>query len=388
MAIGGIKMSRVYLDHHTATRPLPSSIDAMLPFLRDQWGSTTAPHQMGQELFPALNKGTESILESVGASINDKFYFFPSGDEAISHLYLSHYFDSIRNTGKNHILTTAIEEAPVLMSLKRLEDLGCHGKILPVNEQGQLTRDILDEALKARTSLVSISWANGLTGVIHPIADLAEACRDKDVRLHVDASYVIGKLYFRLEDLPIDFLTFDGSLLHSPKGTAGLIAKENALFSAPLSSMMGVSVGGIAALSQALEEGSRMFDHVCLETARLRDKLEKGILNAVPDAQVLFQKAERLPNCSAIAFPGVVSDALLFLLHRKGVYASLGGGHCQKLSHILVASGVDETLAQCALSFSLSFETKEEEIDYAIRTIIESVQKLKSLSRKLLEETT
>jgi cysteine desulfurase len=378
-------VSRVYLDHHTATRPFPSSIEAMLPFLKEHWGSTTAPHQMGQELFPALNKGTEAIMEALGAKPEDRFYFFSSNAEAISHLFLSHYFDSIRHSGKNHILTTNIEEAPVLMSLKRLEEVGCAGKILTVSAQGQLTKDILEESLRPRTSLVSLSWANGLTGVVHPIADLAAACKAKDVRIHVDASYIIGKLHFRFEDLPIDFLTFDGSLLHAPKGTAGILVKEKTLFSPPLSAMTGVPVGGIAALGTALEEGANMFDHVCLETVRLRDKLEAGVLRGFPEAKVLFQKAERLPNCSAIAFPGVISDALLFLLHRKGVYASLGGGQCQKLSHILIGSGIDEMLAQCALSFSLSFETTEEEIDYAIKTIVECAQKLKDLSRNILE---
>jgi cysteine desulfurase len=96
---------------------------------------------------------------------------------------------------------------------------------------------------------------------------------------------------------------------------------------------------------------------------------------------------ERLPNCTAIAFPGVVSDALLNLLHRRGVYASLGGGQSQKLSHILIASGVDETLSLCALSFSLSVETTEEEVDYAIKTIVECAQKLKDMSKKIMEET-
>jgi cysteine desulfurase len=379
-------MSKVYLDHHTATRPLPSSIEAMLPFFREHWGSTTAPHQMGQELFLSLNKCIKSILESLGCAPDDSFHFFHSSADAISHLYLTHYFDSIRNTGKNHLLTTNIEEAPILMSLKRLEELGCHGKILSVDGHGQLTKTALDEALGPRTSLVSISWANGLTGVVHPIADLAEVCRAKDVRLHVDASYVIGKLYCRFEDLKVDFITFDGSFLHSPKGTAGLINREGTAFSSPLSSMMGVSVGGVVALSQALGEVSQMFDCVCLETARLRDKFEKGIQEGFPEAKVLFQKVERLPNCTAIAFPGVISEALLFLLHRKGVYASLGGGHCQKLFHILVASGIEEQLAQCALSFSLSFETTEEEIDYAVRTIVACAENLKGLSHRLLEE--
>jgi cysteine desulfurase len=160
--------------------------------------------------------------------------------------------------------------------------------------------------------------------------------------------------------------------------------KEKTLLSAPLSSMMGIPVGQIAALAQALEEGAHLFDHVCLETARLRDKLEKGILQGFPEAKVLLSAADRLPNSSAIVFPGVVSDALLFLLHRKGVYGSFGGGHCQKLSHILVACGIDETLAQCALSFSLCHETKEEEVDYAIKAIVECAQKLKNLSSGLI----
>ena len=378
-------MRKIYLDNHTATRPLRPSVEAMFPFFRDHWGSLAAPHQMGQELFPHFTQFKDSLFESLGASAREDFYFFHSSGEAVHHLYLSHYFDDVRNTGRNHILTTNVEEASVLMALGRLEELGCHGKMLPVNEQGQLTKAVFEQAINPRTSLMSIAWANGLTGVIHPIADIAEVCKAKGIRLHVDASYVIGKLSFRFEDLPIDYLTFDGSLLHAPKGTAGLLAKAKTPSLAPFSSM---SVGALGALSKALENDVRMFDHVCLETARLRGKFEKGIVDKIPDAKVLFQKADRLPSCSAIAFPGAASDALLFLLNRKGIYASLGGGHLQKLSHVLVASGIEESLAQCALSFSLSFETTEEEIDYAIEGIVESVQKLKAIGAAIFEEAT
>lgn len=376
---------KVYLDNHSATRPLPASVEALLPFFKEHWGSTTSPHQMGQELFSPLKKGMETILDTLGANSHDRFYFFSSNAEAIGHLFLSHYFDSIRHTGKNHLLTTAIEDAPVLMALKKLEEVGCCEKILPVNSQGQLTKEVLEEALRPRSSFVSLSWANALTGVIHPIADLAAVCQAKDVRLHVDASYVIGKLYLRLEDLPIDFVTFDGSILHAPQGTAGLIVKEKALFSSPISAMSGIPVGGIAALAHSLNDVTSQLDHVCLETARLRDKLEAGIVQGFPEAKVLFQDVERLPTCSAIAFPGVVNDALLFLLNRKGVYASFGGGHSQKLSHILVASGLNEMLAQCALSFCLSFETTEEEIDYAIKTIVDCARQLQGLSQQMRE---
>jgi cysteine desulfurase len=374
-------MRKVYLDHHTASRPHAAAIDAMLNLMREHWGSSAAPHQMGQELVPYLNKSYQAILEVLGAKEGGPFHFFHSGNEAINHLYLSHHLEHVRSSGKNHLLTTSVEEASVLMSLKTLEELGCHRKILEVNSQGQLTPSALEAAINPRTSLLSLSWANGLTGVIHPIADLAEICKAKGIRLHVDASYVIGKLYFRFEDYPIDYLTFDGSLLHSPQGTAGLLMKEKL----GRSSVVGVSVGGMAALSVALEENARLFDHLSLETARLRAKFEKQIQELIPDSVVLFQTAERLPNCSAIAFPGVESDALLFLLNRKGIYASLGGGRYQKLSHLLMASQVDEHLAQCALSFSLSYETTEEEVDAAVETIVACVKKLKALSQHLLE---
>lgn len=376
--------NRIYLDHHSATRPHPSSIEALLSFLKEHWGSSASPHQMGQELLPFLKTHTEAILEILGAREEDRFHFFSSSAEAIHHLFLTHYFDSIKESGKNHLLTTNIEEAPVLISLKRLEELGCARKTLSVNAQGQLTQEILMQALRPRTSLVSLSWANGLTGVIHPIADLAEACKAKGVLLHVDASYVIGKLFFRFEDLSIDFLTWEGSLLHAPKGAAGMLVKEKIEYPPPLSAMSGVSVGGIAALAQGLKETERHFDHLCLETARLRDRLEQGILAEIPEAIVFFSHVDRLPNCTAIGFPGVMSDALLFLLHRRGVYASVGGGNCQKLSHVLIASGIDEMLAQSALSFTLSFETTEEEIEQAIAIIATSVRQLQKMSKQLL----
>ena len=358
-------VGKIYLDHHRATRPFPASVDAMLPFLRDP-GETIVSN--------------ETILDALGASAGDRFYFFSSSAEAINHLYFSHYFDHIRETGKNHLITTNMEEASSMMALKRLEELGCTGKILSVNTQGQLTKEALEEVLRPRTSLVSLSWANGLTGVIHPIADLAAACHAKDVRLHVDASYVIGKLFFRFEDLPIDFLTFDGSLIHAPQGTAGLLVKERAHLSPPFSSLVGVPVGSLAGLSHALEESLHVFDHVCLETARLRDKLEQGVMRGFPEAQVLFSHVERLPNCTSIAFPRVASDALLFMLHRKGVTASMGGGHYQRLSHILHACGMEEKIAECALSFSLSYETTEEEIDHAVKAIVECAQKLRGFN--------
>ena len=380
-------MKEIYLDNHSATRPLPASIEAWLPFLQRYFGSTTSSHQKGAELFAPLHEHTELLLASLGAHPSDRFYFFASHADAIEHLFFSYYLEQIRHSGKNHILTTNNEEAVILMSLKKLEELGCHGKTLPVNEEGKLTPALLKEAIKPRSSLLSLAWASGLTGVVQPIEELAQICKEKQIALHVDASYVIGKWPCFFHESGIDFLTFDGSFLHAPKGTAGLIIRDKTPLSAPLSAMTGISVGGIASLAKSIEIVQQKMDGMQLETARLRDLLEKGIVKGFPQAQILFKQQLRLPNCTAIAFPGVVSDALLFLLNRKKIYASLGGGHCQKLSHLLIASHVDPCLAQCALSFSLSFETTKEEIEQVIEAVVSSARHLSRLSSHLMEPT-
>lgn len=377
--------SRAYLDHHTATRPSSGAVDSLLSFYREKWGAVTSPHQMGQEPLFFLSQHLDTILQELGASKEDQFHFCHSGAEAINAVLFSHYLEEVREAGRNHILTTNVEEAPILLSLKRLEKFHCVEKILSVNAQGQITRAMVEEGIKPRTSLLSLSWANRLTGVIHPIADIAEVCREKGIRLHVDASAVIGKLFFHFEDLGIDYLSFDGSVIHAPQGTGGVLVKGGLTFHPLVAGDPNLHAGGVSALAKALSESSDHFDHLNLETARLRDQLESGVQRGVADAVVLFKEVERLPNCTVIAFPGVESDALLYLLNRKGVYASMGGGQTQKLFHVLTASGVDPLMAHCALSFSLSHETTEEEISYAVQTIVDCALQLKQCSAGVWE---
>lgn len=369
-------MREVYLDHHSATRPLPDVVEAQLPFWGRYWGSTTSMHQKGQELFAPMQESVDRLLHALGASPTDHVYFFSSYAEAMSHLFFSYYLDTMRSSGKNQVLTTRTEEAAILMSIKRMEDLGCLGKILPVNAEGQLNAAALQEQISPRSSLLSLSWANGLTGVIQPIESVAALCKQEGILVHVDASYAIGKIPFCLKDLPIDFLTFDGSVLHAPKGTAALIVKADVHLSPPLSAMTGICVGGLVALSKAVCATIEQMDFMSLEIGRLRDHFETTIIRECPEVYSAFKDSPRLPNCSTLVFPHIASDALLYLLHRHHVYASLGGGHAQRLSHLLAASGIDPFLSQCALSFTLSFETSQEEIEYAALIIIQCVKQL------------
>ncbi len=374
----------IYLDNHTITQPSPSAIESMLPFYKEYWGTPLSLHQKGQELFGPIDQSMSRIYEAIGADFEDQFTLTASGAEANAQVFFSTYIDFTRETGRNHFLAPAIEDPSILLGLQRLEKLDCVCKLLAVDACGRLRPEVLEEAIKPRAALLSLSWANSLTGVIQPIADLARICRDKGIRLHVDASTVIGKLFFRFDDAGISYLTFDGDRFHAPKGTGGLFCRKDCPLHTLVAGSPNMNVGGLVALGMAMQEAQQNFDAVCTETARLRDKFEEAIAQAIPKSCLFFQEAERLPNTSVIAFPGVSGETLLYALNRRGVYASIGGGNSQKLGAVLRSCGVDMALAASAVSFALSYQTQEDEIERAIAIITEAAQQARRVTGGLL----
>jgi cysteine desulfurase len=292
---------------------------------------------------------------------------FADAYDAHFHLLFTTYIEVIRQTGRNHILTTNREERPLFATLAQFEPLGCIQKSVPLNPQGQVTQELLSEAIRPRTALVSLAWANNLTGVIHPMEDLVRVCREKEVYVHVDVSALFGKYFFRLRDLQVDFLTFtseEATVLFCKKSS---FSKEQKPLTANL----------LHALNSSVQKKISAFHHFCTETARLKTRFEKAVQSLFPEAIVLFEHVERLPHCSVIAFPGVHSEMLLYALKRRGIDARRGGGEQQKLSELLSASGVEPCLSHAALSFSLSYEMTEEQIDSIAEVIGALAHKLK-----------
>lgn len=366
-----------YLDNQTITRPGSIAIHQWVEGHKERWGSLKTLHQVGQPLERYAEKMTKRLLDMMGAS-RGKFIYCHRGAEAVNAVLFSHF---IEESGRNHFLAPITSEADVLLSFKRLLKLQCTETLLEVNEEGVITPETLRPAIRPRTSLLSVPWANRLTGVLYPIEELSAVCREKDIRLHVDATAVVGKWFFRWDDLAVDYLTFDGALLHGVEGTGGILMHPDAPFH-PLVVGDGENhLSGLSALTVAMTEAFNGFEQLHLEVARLRTLFEKEIQAAIPDARVLFANAERLPHITAITFPGANSEALLYLLSRKKVYASIGGGQTQKLAHVLTATGVDDLSAECAVSFGLSLETTDQEIMYAVQAIAESVQLLRACSQ-------
>lgn len=380
--------SGIYLDNNTTTHPSEQAVAKMLPFLMERWGAPSAPHQMGQQLYPAIDEALRGIYALLGANESDDVVFTSSNAEGINHVIFSTYFDVTVHTGKNQYITSTIDEASSIMAIGRLEQLSCVGRMAPADKQGKVTAQAVAETMTPRTALVSIAWANGLTGVVNPMMEIAELCKERGARLHIDATHVVGKLFYDWEEIPAQFLTFSGDSIHSPSGTGALYIRHD-VKCAPFI-LGGVeqgghragsySVAGLVALGQAAREAIDARDLICTEVARLRSKFEAGIVSKIPNAVPFFQDQERLPHCTAIGFPGISNEALLFLLNRKGVYASIGGGNYQQIGLVLEASGVDAALAHSAVSFALSRETTEDEVDRAVDIIAEAVERLRKMS--------
>lgn len=381
----------IYLDNSTTARPSTTTISRMAPFLSERWGSPYAPHQQGQQLLADITDSLKAVYALIGAKDNDTVIITSSGAEAVNHAIFSTYMDVTRTTGKNHFITTHLEEAPSLMAIHRLEKLGCVGSLVSPNGEGIITANAIAEALTPRTALVSLSWANGLTGVIQPVVEIAALCKQRGIKLHLEATHVLGKLCYDLEEIAPDFISFNGEQLHAPAGVGGLYIKAGTPCSPLIAGGLeqggyragSLNVPGLIALGSAAKEALETRDLLNTEVARFRDRLEEGILQKIPNANLFFREQVRLPHCTAIGFPGVNNEALLYLLNRKQLYASIGGGNFQQLRLLIAASGVKEPLPQTAVSFSLARDLSEDAIEHAITIITYAVRHLRRTSDHL-----
>ena len=335
-------------------------------YLEEHWGASFSPHRMGQEQIAALDGRIQTLYDLVGAKPEDRFAFTASGAEAIQQVYWSIYLEAARKEGKCHFVTSSIEDAPQIQGLKRLEDLGCFVEKASCDREGRINTAHLVELINPRTALVSVSLAQGLTGIVQPIQAIAQICREKNVYLHVDATYGIGKI---APEFISDYLTFAGDRMHGLKSSGALFAKANRPFSPLVPGAAGIDIPSLVSLSAAAQQALLTLDVMGLEVARLRDRLEKRLLERIPGSQVLFNDVLRLPNVAVIFFPRIHQEALLYALNRNKVYASIGGSYHQDLSQLLLASGHDGSIAFAAVSFALSRMTTEAQIDEAVERI-------------------
>lgn len=384
-------MERIYLDNNATTIVDPLVKQAMEPYWLQFYGNPNSLHEFGTETHPGMSFAIDRIYRSIGADDDDDVIINGCATEGNNTVLKGVWADAILNGEKSRIVTTQLEHPCIAHTADWLETQGVEVVRLAPNSDGLITPEILAEGFDPdETALVSIMWANNETGLVNPVKELAEFCRERGVLFHTDAVQAIGKIPVNLHEVPADFLTFSAHKFHGPKGVGGLfIRKDRTLL--PLlhggEQMNGrragtVNVAFLVGMGQAMELAVETLEYEETKVRELRDRLEDGIL-ALPETFVIGKREHRTPNTILVSFKGIEGEAFIWDMDKRGIAASTGSAcssETLEADATLRAMSLDKELTHTAVRFSLSRFTTDEEIDTVLEAIRATVERLRSIS--------
>ncbi|GAC1413009.1 MAG: cysteine desulfurase family protein [Candidatus Velthaea sp.] len=374
-------MQRIYLDHAATTPARPEAIAAMIPLLGEGGFNPSSLYGEGRAARAALDDARATVARLLNAKPRE-IVFTGSGSES-DVLAIVGAARAGAARGK-HVISSAIEHHAVLRALDVLEAQGWTVTRLPVRANGCLTADDVAAALRPETSLVTVMLANNEIGTIQPIAGIAAVARARGVLVHTDATQCPGLLPLDVAALGVDLLTCSAHKFYGPKGVGVLYVRAGTPLQAQIvggPQEHGLRAGtenvaGIAGLATAFALAEAERPEAIVRIAALRDRLEDGILAALPDARINGGGASRLANNSSIAFPGVSGDALLIRLDLEGIAASAGSACAAgslEPSHVVAALGLPEAYRRGVIRFSLGRGTTRDQIDRVVGILPELV---------------
>ena len=388
-------MDRIYLDNNATTPVLPQVIEAMRPFWSETFGNPSSAHHSGQRARTAIEHARTAVARLLNCS--PKEIVFNSGGTESDNLALTGvlqpFFDKRQPA---HLITTEIEHHAALYTAQALHRRGAAATYLVPNREGIIDPEAFEAALRPDTELVSIMLANNETGAIQPIGKLARIAKayNPAILFHTDAVQAAAKLPIDLTGAlkNVDLLSISGHKMYAPQGT-GILFIRSGVHLAPLlhggpqehQHRSGTeNVPGIVALGRAAELAlDWLSSDAPQQLAALRDRLESGLLAAIPDTHVNGSTTHRAANTTNLRFAGVDAESLLIALDLQGIAASFGAA-CQsgatEPSHVLIAMGLTPAEARSSLRLSLSRLTTAEEIDRALEIIPAVVARLRSLA--------
>lgn len=383
-------MKKVYLDNNATTMVDPKVKEAMDPFFCEIYGNPNSLHDFGTATHPYLRRAMDQLYAGINARDEDDIVITSCATEANNWVIKSVYFDHIKNGNKNHMVTTEVEHPSVLAAFKWLENQGVKVTYLPVNSEGIVEAHTVKDFITDETALVSIMWVNNETGMIFPIEEIAEICKERDVLFHTDGVQAIGKIKVDVQKAGIDYMSFSAHKFHGPKGVGALYIKKQKELTPLLhggEQMRGLrsgtlNVAGIVGMGEAMELANYYLEFEEKKVRYLRDKLEDALLE-IPDTFVVGDRKKRVPNTILISIRGVEGEAMLWDLNRAGIAASTGSACASEdleANPVMEAIGAEADLAHTAVRLSLSRFTTEEEIDYTIDVFKKAVERLRSIS--------
>ena len=378
----------IYADHAATTRMSQTAIDAMLPYMSQCYGNPSSLHTVGQKANEALTQARERIAACLGCDAGE-ITFTSGGSEADNQAIISAARLGEKK-GKKHIISTAFEHHAVLHTLKKLEKEGFAVTLLDVHENGMVSAQQVEAAIRPDTCLVTVMFANNEIGSVQPIAEIGAVCRSKGVLFHTDAVQAAGHLHIDVVSQQIDMLSLSAHKFHGPKGCGVLYARKGIRLTNLIeggAQERGKRAGtenipGIMGMAAALEEACAHMEENAARLIPLRDNLIAG-LSAIPHSALNGDPVNRLPSNVNFCFEGIEGESLLLLLDDKGICASSGSACTSGSldpSHVLLAIGRVHDVAHGSLRLSLGEDITEEEIDYLIRSVTEVVAYLRRMS--------
>jgi cysteine desulfurase len=378
----------IYLDNNATTAVDPEVLDAMLPYLKEQYGNPSSAYSFGKKVARAIEQAREQVAALLHCEPAE-IIFTSCGTESDNTAIQSAL---LIDRDRKHLVTSKVEHSAILKQAETLARRGYEITWLDVDENGLLDLAALEQAIRPDTAIVSLMWANNETGVLFPIQEIAAICQRKQTIFHTDAVQAVGKMPIDLRPGAIQFLSLSGHKLHAPKGVGVLYANRRTRFNPFLigGSQEQKRRGGtentasIVALGKAAELAT---EHLSEETTRvknLRDRFEDEVTSRISGVQINGDQQYRLPNTANIAIEGADSEGLLILLDQKGVCCSAGSACTAgslEPSHVLKAMGFSTDRARGSLRFSFGRFNTEEEVSAAAGILVTAVEKVRAANR-------
>jgi cysteine desulfurase len=378
-------MRRVYLDNNASTPVLPGVMEAMRPYFGERFGNASSIHHHGQETRAAVEQARDSVAKLLRCRSSE--IIFTSGGTEGDNLAIA----GLTSVG-DHIITSSIEHHAVLHACKHQEEMGCEVTYVPVDGRSLIDPDDVRRALRPNTKLISIMMANNETGVLQPLDEIGKIAAEAEVYFHTDAVQAAAKVPLDIRSIGCNALSISGHKMHAPQGVGALYLRRGTHLQ-PLfyggrherSRRAGTeNVPGIVALGKAAELAMQGFERGDdKKMSAQRNRLQQGILAQVEEVGVNGEGAPRVPNTTNLYFDHIEGEAMVIALDLKGLAVSTGAACSSgaiEPSHVLTAMGLRADRARAGIRFSLGKQNTEEDTDFALALVPETVARLRELS--------
>jgi len=381
---------KIYFDNNATTKCDENVVNAMLPYFTEEYGNPSSTYSFGKEIKDEITKARRNIAKLLNADENEIIFTSCASESNVTAI-----MNAVNNNpNKKHIITTKVEHASIMETMKKLETKGYEITYLSVDEKGRINIEELKKSIKKDTILICVMMANNEIGNIYPIKEIGKIAKESNILFHCDAVQAVGKIKIDVKDMNIDTLSLSGHKIHAPKGIGVLYVNKEIQFSQLIfghqeknrrggTENVPYIIGLGKAVQNLLEDNYKTNEKI----KNLRDKLETQIKNNIEDTIIYGDLENRLPNTSNIAFKGVNGEEILLMLESFNIYVSTGSACNSEMtepSHVLTACNADLN-NYSPIRISLGKDNTEEEVEVFVQKLTNIINMLRKKSKMMGE---